>query len=169
MVTFSTRIQKFQKQGEKTGWTYIEISRAQAEKIKPGCRVSFRIKGSLDDFAIEKIALLPMGNGKFILPFNAAIRKGTGKKAGDSVTAKLQEDDRAIKPPAAFIKCLKDDGIAFDFFMTLPKGHQNYFSKWIDSAKTLETKTKRITMAVIALGSKQGFSEMMRASKTDRL
>ena len=166
MVTFSTRIQKFQKQGEKTGWTYIEISRSQAEKLKPGCRVSFRVKGLLDAYAIEKTALLPMGDGKFILPFNASIRKGTGKKAGDSITAKLQEDVRSIKPPSAFIKCLKDDGIAYDYFKSLPKGHQNYFSKWIDSAKTLETKTKRITMAVIALGSKQGFGEMMRANKT---
>jgi hypothetical protein len=169
MIEFSTRIEKFQKQGEKTGWTYIEISKSQAQKMQPGCRVSFRVKGSIDDHPIAKAALLPMGDGKFILPVNASIRKGTGKKAGDKVTVRMEADDREIKPSAEFIKCLKDDPVAFEYFKSLPKGHQNYFSKWIDSAKTIQTKTKRITMAVIALGLKQGYGEMMRANKNQPL
>ena len=36
MVQFSTIIKQFDEQGEKTGWTYIDISHAVAEKIKPG-------------------------------------------------------------------------------------------------------------------------------------
>lgn len=165
MISFKTKIQKFAKQGEKTGWSFIEISKSMAEKLKPGTKKTFRVKGSLDEFKIEKVALLPMGEGKFILPMNAAMRKGTGKQAGDPLRVQLQADDRDIKPPGDFIKCLKDDHAAYTFFQELPKGHQNYFSKWIDSAKTTATKTKRITMAVIALASRQGFSEMIRANK----
>ena len=62
MITFTTLIQKFASQGEKTGWTYIEISAVHAKKLKPDTRVSFRVKGTLDTYAIQKTALLPMGD-----------------------------------------------------------------------------------------------------------
>ncbi len=165
MISFSAVITKFKSNKEKTGWSYIEISERQAEKLKTGTRVSFRVKGLLDNFAIQKAALLPMGNGKFILPFNSTMRKGTKKKEGDKIKVQLELDERSITPSTEFIRCLKDDPLAFEFFNSLPKSHQAYFSKWIDSAKTTLTKTNRITMAVIALGSGQGYSEMIRANK----
>ncbi|HYF70625.1 MAG TPA: YdeI/OmpD-associated family protein [Ohtaekwangia sp.] len=165
MIAFSTRVKKFDKKGEKTGWTYIEISKRYADQINPGCKTSFRIKGKLDHHEIGKTALLPMGDGDFILPFNSAIRKGTGKKMGDLIKVEITLDTRELTLSKDFVRCLKDDPIAFGFFKSLPKGHQNYFSKWIDSAKTSATKTKRITMAVIALALKQGYGEMIRASK----
>jgi hypothetical protein len=167
MVTFTTKILRFEKMGEKTGWSYIVISQRQAEQLNPGCKKSFRVKGSLDGHTISKTALLPMGEGTFILPMNAAIRKATGKKAGDSIKAQFEIDERPLTLSTEFIQCLKDEPRAYDFFKTLPKGHQNYFSKWIESAKTIQTKTKRITMAVIALSSGQGYSEMIRANKNN--
>jgi len=63
------------------------------------------------------------------------------------------------------VACLNDEPKALAYFNTLPKGHQNYFSKWIEAAKTIETKTKRITMAVIALAKQMGYPEMIRANK----
>jgi len=165
MITFTTRILKFADNREKTGWTYIEISKRQANQLKPDTRVSFRVKGLLDSHPIQKVSILPMGDGKFILPFNASMRKGTGKRAGDEITVKLEVDERSLTLPADFVRCLKDDPRAYDFFKALPKSHQNYFGKWIESAKTASTKTKRITMAVIALGSEQGYPEMIRANK----
>jgi hypothetical protein len=165
MITFSTRILKFDKKGEKTGWSYIEISKRQAEQLKPGCRVSFRIKGSLDSHAINQTALLPMGEGDFILPLNGTMRKVIGKKEGDVLKLKIELDERPLTLSSDFVTCLKDDPLAYNFFKTLPKSHQVYFSKWIESAKTISTKTKRITMAVIALGLGQGYPEMIRANK----
>ena len=165
MINFTTKIQRFNKMGEKTGWSYIEISRQQAEKLNPGCKKSFRIKGKLDSYQIQKTALLPMGEGKFILPINATLRKGTGKKAGDTVKVQFAIDERPRSLSADFLKCMKDDARAYHFFMTLPRSHQNYFSSWIESAKTIGTKTRRITTAVIGLGQGQGFREVMRAYK----
>jgi len=106
-----------------------------------------------------------MGDGNFILPLNSAMRKAIGKKEGDTLKVKMELDGRPLTLSSEFIMCLKDDPRAYDFFKTLPKSHQAYFSKWIESAKTIATKTKRITMAVIALGSGQGYGEMMRANK----
>ena len=165
MISFSAKILRFAKQGEKTGWSYIEISQANAEKLNPGCKKSFRVKGQLDQYKIQKVALLPMGKGKFILPMNAAIRKATGKTGGDTLKVQFELDERPLTLSRDFIGCLKDDPRAYAYFRTLPRGHQNYFSNWIESAKTIATKTRRITMAVIALGSGQGFGEMIRANK----
>ena len=168
MVVFNAKIQRFGKKGEKTGWSFIEISKAQAEKINPGIKKSYRVKGKIDSFPIQKTAILPMGDGKFILPMNASLRKNTGKVEGDSVKVQFELDERQLTPSADFMKCLKDDARALAHFKSLAKGHQNYFSKWIDSAKTIQTKTKRITMAVIALGQGQGYPEMIRANKAER-
>jgi hypothetical protein len=165
MITFNAKIQRFATKGEKTGWSYLEIPKKLAEKMKPGFKKSFRVKGSLDGFKIQKTAILPMGDGDFILPFNATMRKGTGKTAGETIKVSLEADERTLQLNPDFVACLKDDIRAYDFFQTLPKGHQNYFSKWIDSAKTDGTKTKRITMAVVALAQQQGYGEMIRANK----
>jgi hypothetical protein len=165
MIKFNTIILKFDKQGEKTGWTYIEISAAQAKKINPGVKVSYRVKGKLDNYPIEKTAILPMGEGGFIMPLKGEIRKAIGKKMGDKLTVELELDHRQIEPSVDFMKCLKQDPESMKFFKTLPGSHQRYFSKWIDDAKTIQTKTKRIVMAMTAFSKKQGFQEMMRANK----
>lgn len=68
--------------GEKTGWMYIEIPVDIATKLNPDCKKSFRVKGKLDSYPVEKVALLPMGKGNFIMPFNAQMRKATGKRNG---------------------------------------------------------------------------------------
>lgn len=165
MIKFNTVIQRFDKQGEKTGWTYIEISAIQAKKINPGVKVGYRVMGKLDHFSFEKTALLPMGEGRFIMPLKADIRKAIGKKMGDKLTVEMALDQRQIQPSADFMKCLKEDPEAMRFFKSLPGSHQRYFSKWIDDAKTMQTKTKRIVMALTAFSRKQGFNEMMRANR----
>nr|MCU0369756.1 DUF1905 domain-containing protein [Cyclobacteriaceae bacterium] len=93
MITFHTTIHKFGKKGEKTGWTYIEINAAQAAKLKPNTKVSFRVKGTLDSYKIKQVALVPMGEGNFIMALNGAMRKGIGKKQGDKLTVSLEADD----------------------------------------------------------------------------
>lgn len=167
-VQFSAVIHQFGEQGEKTGWTHIIIPADIAQQLMPGNKKSFRVKGLLDDYKIEQVALLPMGGGDFVMALNATMRKGIKKKKGATVHVKLQVDTKEIKPPADFIECLKDEPKAFEFFYSLPKGHQNYFGKWIDSAKTEQTKTKRIAQAVNALSKKYGFSQMVRSLKNDR-
>lgn len=167
MVQFTTTIKQFDKQGEKTGWTYIEVPSDIAQKLIPGNRKGFRVKGKLDGFTIKGIALLPMGGGNFILTLNAELRRGVRKKKGAMLNVKLQVDPEGYKLNEDFMACLNDDPSARNFFDTLPGSHRNYFSKWIDSAKTEPTKVKRIAMAVNALSKKWGYGEMIRASRKD--
>lgn len=166
MIRFKTTIEKFDKKGEKSGWSFILINEKRARILNGDTRTSFRVKGKLDDFVITRTAVLPMGDGTFILPINAEMRKGTNKKAGDSLRVQLEVDSEPIPLSSDFIQSLRDEPGAFDYFNTLPRSHQQYFSNWIESAKTIPTKTRRITMAVIALASRQGFGEMIRSNKS---
>ena len=167
MVQFTTTIKQFDQQGEKTGWTYIDIPSDIAEKLMPGNRKGFRVKGKLDSFPIKGIALLPMGGGNFILTLNADIRKGIRKKKGAMLEVRLQVDPEGYQLNRDFMTCLDDDPSAREYFDTLSSSHRNYFSKWIDSAKTEPTRIKRITMAVNALSKKWGYPEMLRNGKKD--
>lgn len=108
-----------------------------------------------------------MGGGNFILTLNASLRKGIRKKKGAMLNVKLQVDPEGYKLNEDFIACLDDAPEGRKYFDSLSGSHRNYFSKWIDSAKTEPTKIKRITMAVNALSKKWGFPEMLRNSRKD--
>ena len=110
-----------------------------------------------------------MGKGDFIMPLNAVMRKGIGKKFGAMLRVQLQEDKTPMQLNAELMECLADDPAAIKFFKSLAKSHQHYFSKWIEEAKTDATKTKRIAQTVTAMSRKQGFSEMMRSLKANRI
>jgi hypothetical protein len=168
VIEFSTTIKKFKENGEKTGWTYIDVPLDLAEQLNPGCKKSFRVKGKLDGFEFENIALLPMGEGNFILTLNAPIRKKIKKEKGDKLKVVLQMDSKERPLSKIFVECLEDEPRALGFFKTLAKSHQRYFSNWIESAKTEATKAKRITQAVNALAMNLGFSEMVRMNKKDK-
>jgi hypothetical protein len=169
MVEYKTTILKFDKQGEKTGWTYIEVPADVADQLMPGIKKSFRVKGKLDKLPIRQMALIPMGNGNFILSLKADIRKALGKKHGAQLMVSLAVDKAEFIFAEGFIECLEDEPKAIAHFKKLTGSHQRYFSKWIDSAKTDETKVKRITMAVNALARGLGYSEMIRESQGKKL
>jgi hypothetical protein len=166
MVKFTVPILKFDKQGEKTGWTYIEVLAEQANKLKPNNKKSFRVKGKLDNLSIKGMALIPMGEGDFIMPLNAAIRKGIGKKKGATLQVQLVLDNAPLSLSPELLACLEDELQAKDFFFNkLPKSEQNYFSKWIESAKTEPTKAKRIAQAINGFTRGLSFGPMIRALK----
>jgi len=168
MVQFTATIQQFAQQGEKTGWMYILVPEKVAQQLQPGVRKSFRVKGKLDAFAISGVALIPMGGGDFIIAFNAAMRKGTGKRKGATIKVQLLVDKKEYQINQELLDCLADEPAGLGYFQSLAKSHQHYFSKWVESAKTDATRTKRIAMAVSALAKKMGYPEMIRALKKDR-
>ena len=168
MIQLTTTMKRFDTQGEKTGWTYIEVPPDLAQKLKPGNRKEFKVKGKIDKHVLSRVSLLPMGGGIFIMPVNADMRKAIGKKHGAMVKLQLTEDRSEFVFNGDFMECLNDEPRALDFFKTLPGSHQRYFSKWIDSAKTEQTKAKRIAQAVNALAKKQGYPQMLHSLKDDR-
>ena len=168
MVTFTTTIKQFAEQGEKTGWTYIEIPADIAQELMPGNKKSFRVKGKLDQFAIAGVALIPMGAGNFILPLNAAMRKGTHKKKGGMLKVQLAVDTKPLAAPAGFNECLEDEPKAKVFFNQLKPSHRNYFIKWMGGVKSETAVAKRIAQVITALSHEQDFVTMIRSFKANK-
>ena len=168
MVTYSTIIRKFDEQGEKTGWTYIEIPIDLAAKLMPGNKKSFRIKGKLDEYKISGVALLPMGGGKFIMPFNAAMRKRTHKKKGSMLQVQIELDKNELKASPDFLDCLADEPKAKIFFENLSTSHRNYYIKWLSGVKSEAALAKRIEQAIHALSKGLDFVGMYHFLKEER-
>ena len=167
MVSFSTTILRFGQMGDKTGWTYILIPAELAAQLFPGNKTTFRVKGKLDQMPVKQQALLPMGDGNFILPLNAGMRKKLKKQKGDHVHAELEKDSTPIPLNNELINCLEDEPDAFRYFQSLKPSHKQYFSKWIESAKPVTTKANRIAQTVNACLHHLSFSEMMRINRKD--
>ncbi len=168
MVAFTALILQFGQQGEKTGWTYIEISADIARQLKPDNKKSFRVRGMLDAFPVSGMALMPMGEGNFIMALKAEVRRGIHKHAGAMLEVRLEEDpDFRIEMPGDLRECFDFEPEAYAFFNSLAKSHRDYFIKWIDSAKTSQTRAKRIVNTVNAMLRKWNYGQMMRAMKKE--
>ena len=164
-IAFSAVLKQFAEHGEKTGWTYLEISQKFADKLQPGVKKSFRVKGSIDACKIKQVALMPMGDGNFIMPVNASMRKAIHKQKGDTVELVLEFDPSELKLSQDFLTCLADEPGAQEYFSSLPKSHQQYYSKWIESAKTETTKIKRIAIVVNGLARHMDYGAMLREQR----
>lgn len=164
MLQFTTTIYKYGEAGEKTGWTFIEVPMNLAQTLKPGNKKAFRVKGLLDDTSFEGISLVPVGEGNFILPLNAALRKKLRKGEGAMLQVKMQIDTKEIKPPEDLLQCLGDEPKALDYFNKLPPSHQKYYIRWINEAKTDPTRTKRIAKAVMVLATGGEFGTAVKAA-----
>ena len=167
MISFTCTIRKFGSMGEKTGWTYIDIPKEVAEQMVPNNKKAFRVKGFFDEHSFEGISLVPMGGGDFILALNATIRKIIRKGEGAMLHVKIEKDEKQTIICAELLECLADEPAAQKYFLKLPKSHQNYYSRWIESAKSEQTKAKRIAQAVTACARQQHYGEMIRSLKEE--
>jgi len=169
MITFETIILQFDEQGEKTGWSYIAIPADLAQQLKPDNKKSFRVRGMLDGLAVNGMALMPMGGGDFIMALKADVRKALRKNSGAMLKVSIEEDvDYKVELPEDLKECFDFEPEAFDFFNSLVKSHREYFIKWINGAKTNETRAKRIINTVNAMMRRWDYGKMIREMKNDR-
>jgi hypothetical protein len=169
MIHFTAVIKQFGQQGEKTGWSYIELPAKLAETLYPGQKKSFRVKGKLDEYAIKQQSVLPMGDGNFIMALKATVRKAIRKQKGATIDVSLEVDKSEIKVPAELKESLAIEPSILERFNALPKSHRNYFINWINAAKTDPTKAKRIAAMMKAIDKGWNFGEMLRAMKKENL
>ena len=170
MITFNAEIERFDSNGEKTGWSYVFIPEAIAQQIKPNDKRGFRVRGQIDNLQIAGKSLLPMGGGDFILPLDGKIRKQLKKEAGHPVSLSLEHDvDFKIEMPEDLEVCLAQEDGLLEHFLSYTKSHQNYFIVWLNTAKTEATRTKRLIMIVDAMAKKQDYGLMIRSNKRPTL
>jgi hypothetical protein len=165
MIRFKAEIRQDSRDPEKKGWSFIIINKTLSNKLNPGVRKGFRVKGRLDNYEIKMTSLLPVSGERFMLPINAKMRKATGKQAGDKLVVEMEVDKGKLKLSDDLLVCLKDEPEAEKYFKSLAPSHQRYFSKWVEDAKTEGTRTKRISLTLAALSRKYDFGRMIREAR----
>lgn len=168
MTRYTTSLQQFDAKGEKSGWTYILIPQDIADELRPGSRKTFRVKGKIDSHAIKAVAAMPMGDGSFILPVNASMRKAIGKRKGAMVNLSLTIDHVQPEIPYALAVCLEDEPNAKAFFEQLPLSQRNYYSKWVVAVKSPSLQADRIAQVIDALCLGYNFVRFMQYLKENR-
>lgn len=158
-------IERFDVKGEKTSWSYIAINAELATQIHDSDKKSFRGKGTMDGTPFAQIALMPMGEGQYILPINAVLRKAIGKKPGDRVHLMLEKDDDVWMMNSDLEACLRDAKEMHDVFIALPLGHQRYFSNWIESTKNPDLRAERIMKTIYAMEHGLNYAQMIQHFK----
>ncbi len=166
MVYLKVEIEKYEANGEKTGWSYVFIPEEIAKQLKVNERRSFRVKGFIDALSVNGLSLLPVKEEGFILALNQTLRKALKKEAGALVELRLEFDaDFKIEMPEDLELCLAQEDGLLSTFLAQPKSHRNYFINWLNTAKTEPTRTKRLILIVNAMAKQQDFGLMIRSNR----
>ena len=140
LVDKTYMLQKFPGKG---GWTYAEIP-----EVKPDKHAWFnwiKVHGFIDDFEIKHGRLMPLGNGRMMLPIKKAIRKEINKEEGDEVRIVLYPDNLPLEVPQELIDCFElEDARLLNCFKKETANQKQEIITWIYEAKKDETKAKRI-------------------------
>ena len=143
LVNKKYRLEKFDGKG---GWTFVQIPEISKDK-----KTHFglpKVRGTIDGYEIRKYHLMPMGNGRLMLPVKAEIRKKIKKDVGDLVHIILYPDNEPLEVPEEMLICLKDEPEALKFFNLLSESERKFYIVWIYSAKREETKIDRLAKTV---------------------
>lgn len=144
-----------EKMPSKGGWTYVVIAEIPpTERSRLG---TVRIRGFIDSYELRQFNLLPMKDGKMMLPLKAAVRKKIRKQEGDFVHIILFADDSPVVVPDEIMLCLLESLKALQFFESLSDSNKKYWIDWIEEAKKLETKADRIIKFIQMLEKGQRF------------
>ena len=139
----------------KSGWTYAEIP--EIKQDKHAWFGFLKVTGSIDNYDLSNVNLMPKGNGNLFLPVKTEIRKKIKKQEGDWVHIILY----SLQPPPVvqddFFLCLKDDPIAFQAYNELTEIEQKSITDWIFSSKNDEVKVQRIANTLNRLTNKKYF------------
>jgi len=96
--------------------------------------------------ALERTTLLPSGDGRYRMQFNAALRKAAKADVGDAVSIQLTIDrgSREIPVPADLRSALRAHAKARQAFADAPPGLRRQILKWMETAKGENARQRRI-------------------------
>jgi len=130
---------------------FIEIP-FDVEKEFGAKRVKVKVK--FDDIDYRG-SIVSMGQGCYMIGITKAIRNQMGKGAGDSILVQVEKDEevREVELPSDFKNELDQNEEALKFYNSLSYSAKRKYFQWITSAKKEETRSKRVTEAVLKLES----------------
>jgi len=138
-VTFETTV-------TATGNTGIVVPAEAIEQLGAGNRppVLVNVNG------YEYRNTVGVMGGRHMISISAAVRKATGLQGGDPihVTLTLATSEREVNVPADFAAALAADERARAFFEKLSNSMQRYHVDTIHTAKSADTRQRRIEKAI---------------------
>ena len=105
------------------------------------------VEGTINDHPFRG-ALRPNGSAGYTLRVNRAMREGAGAKAGDTVKLAILGPEPPPKATADLRGPLAADRDASALWKSLPAEVQRDWIRWIEGAKTPETRARRVRRTV---------------------
>ncbi len=127
-------------------WTYLNIP--FSVEVGFGSKGQVKVRGTLNAHALRG-SLMPHGDGTHYLVVNKSIRDAIGVTEGDTVSVSIEQDteQRSVVVPDDLRALLDIDEAARTAFEKFSYSHQKEYVDWIESAKTPETRQRRIQSA----------------------
>jgi len=102
------------------------------------------VKVTLNGFTYQTTVAV-MG-GDFYVPLSAERRNAAGVKGGDiwEITLELDTEPRTVTVPADLAEALAAQPGVMERFNALAYTHRKEYVRWVEEAKAIETRTRRI-------------------------
>ncbi|NTW44172.1 MAG: DUF1905 domain-containing protein [Anaerolineaceae bacterium] len=137
-----------------SGGAYLEFPFSTQEIFGTNNRIPVRINFNGE---LYRGSLVRMGTECHIVPILKTIREKIGKGIGDSVEVEVFLDDepRLVEVPQDVQDAMKKNLQAKEKFTALSYSHQREYVLWIDEAKKVETRQRRIEKLIATLLSEK--------------
>ncbi len=142
-------IEKFEGKG---GWTFVRVPQVAMDGSRPFGMVV--VTGSIDHVALDRVKLMPYGDGTLFLPVNTKLRKALKKAAGEAVNLELRPDRESYVLPNELQECLAYESEQVQrAFNALSSESREAFAKWVYQAQRKSIQAERIARGFTNLES----------------
>jgi hypothetical protein len=135
-------------------WTYVRAPVDLAAIY--GARGSIKVVGSINGYPYRGSAM-PHGDGSHFLVVNKALRDALSVDVGDVVRMSIRPDTepRVVAAPPDLLAALPANPAAQAYFDHLAPSHRKAYVEWIENAKRLDTRARRVQGAVERLAQRR--------------
>lgn len=147
MFHFTTQLIKG---SDRRGWTFLNIPAKVSLKFHTKGRIKVAGKIDMENF---RTSLLPKGDGTHFLFVSQPLLKKIRKAAGDFVEVHLEEDlqPRSVDLPEDMRRALSQSPLAMATYQNFSYSHKKELNDWINEAKKIETRERRIVKMIFML------------------
>ena len=128
-------------------WTYLDIPFDIA--VEFGSKGQVKVKGTINGQHFRSLAM-PHGDGTHYMVVNKSLREAIGAKQGNIVKVVMEADKevRKVAVPADLADALEANPGAKVVFERYSYSHQKEYIKWVEDAKKIETRQRRISKVI---------------------
>jgi hypothetical protein len=141
--TFTARLESG---GEGGAWTLVRIPADVQQDLGVSARIA--VRGTINGYGFRS-SIFPDGDVR-IMMVNRAMQQGAGAVSGDTVRVVIEPDSlpRTVTVPADLARAFTRSPAARENFDGLSYSHRKAYVEWIEEAKRVETRQRRIEKAI---------------------